>query len=145
MLVNWPCLLGRKLQPCTRLFPLKRCRGVYYQNIWIFSKMIFFPSSTMKISSFPPFFHPLPLIFNFFLNKSSYFFPHQPITHNFEVKNIHPWKDVNEQKSSVFSKKYYKHLLRGTCSANGYIFFYFVLYVELAILFKLYFAFVLNI
>ena len=33
----------------------------------------------MKISPFPPFFHFFPLIFAFFLSKSSYFFPSQPI------------------------------------------------------------------
>ena len=50
---------------------------------YIFSKNIFFPPSTVKISSPPPFLHLLPLIFAFFLNKLSYFFSNQPITHIF--------------------------------------------------------------
>ena len=44
----------------------------------------------MEISSFYPFFHILPLIFTFYLNKSLYFYPNQPVTHIFdEMKNIH--------------------------------------------------------
>ena len=52
----------------------------------------------MKISSFPPFFHLLPHIFEFFLDELSYLSPNQPITHNFffgggggKMKNIDPW------------------------------------------------------
>ena len=50
-----------------------------------FSKIIFLPPSTVKISSFPPFLHLLPHIFAFSLikYKSSYHFPNQPIIHIF--------------------------------------------------------------
>ena len=34
-----------------------------------------FSPNTVEISSFPPVFHIFPLVFAFFLNKSSYFFP----------------------------------------------------------------------
>ena len=47
-----------------------------------FSKIIFFPLSTVKIFPFPPFFHLFPFNLVFFLDKSSYFFPNQSITQN---------------------------------------------------------------
>ena len=50
-----------------------------------FFLIIFFSPSTIKNSSFPLFFHLLPLIFAFFLIKSSYFFPNQPKTHMFKI------------------------------------------------------------
>ena len=66
-------------------------RGVYYPHNWYFFPPPFFQNdifspSTVKIYSFPLFPHLLPLIFACFLNKSSYFFPNQPITHI-----LNPW------------------------------------------------------
>ena len=59
---------------------LRLARGVYYHNNWYFcpppfSKIIFFPPSTVKISSYPPFFHLLPRIFTFFLINHYIFSP----------------------------------------------------------------------
>ena len=46
-----------------------------------FSKMIFPPPGTVKISPFPPFSTSSP----FLLNKSSYYFPNQPKSHIFKL------------------------------------------------------------
>ena len=64
----------------------------------ILSKNYFFPPPPLFQKSYLfPYFQLLPLIFAFFLNKSSYFFPYLPKTHNFppggrgqNKKNIHP-------------------------------------------------------
>ena len=83
------------------------CRGVYYQNNLyfcpppFFSKIIFFPPSTVKISSFPPFFHLLPLICAFSLINHRIFPPtYQKLIFlpnpggGRGVKNIYPWLNV---------------------------------------------------
>ena len=87
-------------------------RGVYYQNNLyfcpspLFSKVIYFPQVQWKFFVYPCFFL-LPLIFAFFLNKLSYFFPKQPITYIFapqggNMKNIHPCNG-NRNKANLGS------------------------------------------
>ena len=70
----------------------------------LFSKMIFFPQVQWKFPLFPLFFHLLPLIFAFFLNKSSHFsFSEFPQAYKWRVRaDCHIHIHTQPTKNSYF-------------------------------------------
>ena len=66
------CLLQEKRIASYPLTGLYICPTRIFLPHPLFSKIIFLPQSTVKISPFPPFFQLFPLRFTFFLSKSSY-------------------------------------------------------------------------
>ena len=70
---------------------IRSVQGYIFPKNWIFlphhpfSKFIFFPPNTVKISPFSRFSTPFPIIFAFLHNKLSYIFPNQPKTQKWNI------------------------------------------------------------
>ena len=62
------------------------CPPTFFKNHILIWHILIHIQSTVKISSFPPFFYTSYPLYSRFYNKSSYFFPNHPITHIFYDK-----------------------------------------------------------
>ena len=107
---------------------------IWYFSPFPFSKMIFLPPSTVKISLFSSFFHLFPLIFVFLLDKSSYFFPPGGPGGGGKKKNIHPWICLSlilEKKEGLISflnNDLYFSLLYPSLDQRHYVEFIFLIW-----------------